>query len=125
VVPGDLLAGPLGSFYISAAYTNNGLTSNNVYKITSTGSLSTICTNVNTVFRLSDGTGIGFRDFPGSGDSAVVHVVPGQGCTQIPDPPEPLYLGDFTTFSGLYGVDSTAADWIIFSNPNGHRGGIW
>jgi hypothetical protein len=125
VVPGDLLAGPLGSFYISAAYTNNSLTSNNVYKITSTGSISTVCTNVNTVYRLSDGTGIGFRDFSSNANSAIIHVVPGQGCTQVPDPPEPPYKNDFTLFEDLYGVDSTAADWIIFSNPNGHRGGIY
>lgn len=114
---GDLIAGPSGNFYISA--TTDKV--NGIFRISSTGKVSPFCNNVNVVYRLSDDTGFGFRNLTNA--SAVVHLVPDAGCTQVPD--KGVVPEGPTFYEFLTGVDSTTPDWIFWSFPNGHRGGIF
>jgi hypothetical protein len=114
---GDLLAGPNNNFYASAG--------GDVYRISSSGVLSIVCSHVQKIDRLSDGTGVGYRQPQSETElHAVVHLVPADnGCTTIPV--FPYETGLVPPFGDLFGVDSTTDDWIMYSNPHGHRRGIF
>lgn len=117
---GDLLVGPGGTIYASSG-------DNNVYRITPAGAISVVCGFSQTVYRLADGTGIAFKTPQTQTEYfRAVHVIPAEDRCSLALMYPLLNLKTYPVQpNSLLGVDSTTPDWIIYSNPDGHRLGVF